>query len=87
MAVEKRGRGRPRKAVPSRAIQVFLPEDLRQDLQILCTLMDGEPSLSGVVRSAIKSYIDDKMKSEPIRRALRGDPRERVHLVQDGGTR
>lgn len=63
---KKRGRppGRPKVQVGLR-----LPPEQKRDLKILRELLEGHPSIGGLIETAVERFVDEKLKDPRVRQA------------------
>lgn len=66
MALHRQGRPQGRRKVPF-PLRLY-PEQLR-DLRILHEILDGEPSVNGLIVSAVARYLTQKLKNPRVRTA------------------
>ncbi|SRR6266540_3956054 len=76
----RRPRGRPKgpETVP---FKLRLAPEQRRDLDVFHQIMDGHPSVNGLIQTAVQQYIDRKLKEDPNLRSeydRRVSPRLRV---------
>ena len=60
-----KARGRPRTSAGSKPVLVLLSFEQSRDLSILRQVMEGNPPVVGLIRTAIANYLAEKL-SDPV---------------------
>jgi hypothetical protein len=78
-------RGRPKGRETVRKSVALLPEQQR-DLDVLSAILDGNPSMTGLVRTAVGEFIDARLRDAKIKKAYDERINRRLQLVKDDGS-
>lgn len=77
----KRRRGRPRGPQTVRFPALLLREQL-ETLTLLSKELEGEPPVTGLIRSAVQAYIDAKLRDKALGDRIESQRRTGIKLVK-----
>lgn len=74
-------RGRP-PGIPTVRFSAFLFPEQLEVLEVLSKELEGEPPVTGLIRTAVKAYIDAKLKDKALRQRVEERRRVGISLVR-----
>ncbi len=73
MTIKRRRKNRSRRGRPAGEPKVQvglrLPPEQKRDLKILHQVLDGRPSVGGLIQTAVERFVEDKLSEPGIRQA------------------
>ncbi len=80
----KRGPGRPPGPRTKRTV-ALLYEAQKRDLNFLSEHMEGQPTVTGLIREAVTAYVAEKLAQPNLREAYEQVEMKHLRVVRGGG--